>query len=136
MSNTGTKNLLLSRQAAGQLVDPNANSNNLTYRTFAEDKDLRIEVEIPGVDPAEVEVNCDASVLFVEAPTGTMSISIDAALNIDEIKANIKWGLLTLSIPRRSTRSVKINLLDGAEKAPAKPAPKTTKKIDTEDEEG
>jgi HSP20 family molecular chaperone IbpA len=114
MSNTTTKSLLLSRQGIGQAVE--GTSNALTYRTSTEDKSLLIEVEVPGVDPATIDVNFDSSILVVEAPTGTMSLAIDAALDIDDIKADIKWGLLTLRIPRRSARSVKINIFEGAAK--------------------
>jgi HSP20 family molecular chaperone IbpA len=114
MSNTTTKSLLLSRQGIGQAVE--GTSNALTYRTSTEDKSLVIEVEVPGVDPATIDVNFDSSILVVEAPSGTMSLAIDAALDIDDIKADIKWGLLTLRIPRRSSRSVKINIFEGAAK--------------------
>jgi HSP20 family molecular chaperone IbpA len=132
MSNTTTKNLLLSRQSIGQGVE--GTSNALTYRTCTEDKSLIIEVEVPGVDPAEIDVNFDSSILCVEAPSGTMSLAIDAGLDIDDIKADIKWGLLTLRIPRRSARSVKINVLESSYKAVEKSAPvkKTPVKEETE----
>jgi HSP20 family molecular chaperone IbpA len=121
MSNTTTKNLLLSRQGIGQATE--GTSNALTYRTNTEDKSLIIEVEVPGVDPAEIDVNFDSSILCIEAPSGTMSLAIDAGLDIDDIKAEIKWGLLTLRIPRRAARSVKINVLEQSYKAIDKSAP-------------
>jgi hypothetical protein len=52
-----------------------------------------------------------------------MSLAIDAGLDIDDIKADIKWGLLTLRIPRRAARSVKINVLEQSYKAVEKSAP-------------
>ena len=121
MSNTTTKSLLLSRQGIGQGVE--GTSNALTYRSATEEKSLIIEVEVPGVDPADIDVNFDSSILIVEAPTGSMSLAIDAALDIDDIQADIKWGLLTLRIPRRAARSVKINVLEQSYKAVEKSAP-------------
>jgi HSP20 family molecular chaperone IbpA len=121
MSNTTTKSLLLSRQNIGQAVE--GTSNALTYRTETEDKSLIIEVEVPGVDPADIDVNFDSSILCIVAPSGTMSLAIDAGLDIDDIKADIKWGLLTLRIPRRAARSVKINVLEQSYKAVEKTAP-------------
>jgi len=125
MASTNTKSLLLSRQGIGQPVE--GTSNALNYRTSTEDKSLIIQVEVPGVDPQDIDVNFDSSILCVEAPTGTMSLAIDAGLDIDDIKADIKWGLLTLRIPRRAARSVKINVLESAYKAVEKSAP--TKKV-------
>jgi HSP20 family molecular chaperone IbpA len=121
MSNTTTKSLLLSRQNIGQAVE--GTSNALTYRTETEDKSLIIEVEVPGIDPADIDVNFDSSILCIEAPSGTMSLAIDAGLDIDDIKADIKWGLLTLRIPRRAARSVKINVLEQSYKTVEKAAP-------------
>ena len=130
MSNTTTKSLLLSRQGIGQGVE--GTSNALTYRSATEEKSLIIEVEVPGVDPADIDVNFDSSILIVEAPTGSMSLAIDAALDIDDIQADIKWGLLTLRIPRRAARSVKINVLEQSYKAVEKSAP--AKKVPAKEE--
>lgn len=130
MSNTTTKSLLLSRQNIGQAAE--GTSNALTYRTETEDKSLIIEVEVPGIDPADIDVNFDSSILCIVAPSGTMSLAIDAGLDIDDIKADIKWGLLTLRIPRRAARSVKINVLEQNYKAVDKTAP--AKKVPAKEE--
>ena len=122
MASTATKNIMLSQSKIGQPSEygtPNA----LTFQATVEDDDMIVKIEVPGVDPTGVGVHCDASILYVECTRGSMSLPIDAALDTGDISADIQWGMLTLRIPRRAARAVKVNIHDSAStrKNPSKP---------------
>ena len=123
MASTSSKNLMLSRSNAGQPTE--FTPQQLSHGAALEEDSLVVKVEVPGVNPAEIGVHCDASVLYVECERGTMTLPIDAGLDTNEITADVKWGMLELRIPRRASRAVKINIHEGVEKAPAKSPAKT-----------
>jgi HSP20 family molecular chaperone IbpA len=89
-----------------------------------EDESSVITVEIPGVDPSTVEVSCESNILKITCPRGEATLSVAPGTDISEIKAEILWGLLTLTIPPAaapSVQTIKVNLLDAVKKAPVKP---------------
>lgn len=111
MASTSAKNILLSQAKVGQIQEEGAPAQ-LNYHMLLEDEEMVIKVEIPGVDPSKVLVHCDASILYVDCERGTMTLPIEASLDTNDIKADIHWGLLTLRVPRRAARAVKINILE------------------------
>lgn len=67
-----------------------------------------IEVEVPGVDPADIKVRIEGRSLFVETPKGNAYIPIGQRLDADNATANLKYGLLTIKIPKRDAKVVSI----------------------------
>jgi len=122
MSNTLTKNLILTHPKSGQIVESTVAV--LTHTTsLNEDGSVVIAVEIPGVDPSTVEVSCESNILKIVCPKGEATLSVAPGTEISEIKAEILWGLLTLVIPPAaapSVQTIKVNLLDTVKKAPVK----------------
>jgi len=73
---------------------------------------LVVEAEAAGVDPDKLDVTVDANVLTIrgekEQPDGTKnefqrSFNLPFELERERIKASVKNGLLTVSIPRLAT---------------------------------
>ena len=122
MSNTLTKNLILSHPKSGQTVDSPVTF--LTQTTsLNEDESAVVTVEIPGVDPSTVEISCESHILKITCPKGEATLSIAPGTEVSEIKAEILWGLLTLRIPPAAApavQTIKVNLLDTVKKAPVK----------------
>jgi hypothetical protein len=125
MSNVSAKNIILSQSKIG--IQNEGNLGVLTHRTTVEEDRIIINIEVPGVDPQEIAVHCDSTLLYVECPRGQTSISIDPGLDTGEINADVKWGLLTLQIPRRASRAVKVHIHDFIEKKAASAKVSTTK---------
>ena len=124
MSNTLTKNLILTHPKSGQIVE---NSTVLLTQNSShnEDGSVVVNVEIPGVDPSTVEVSCESNILKITCPKGEAILSVAPGTEVSEIKAEILWGLLTLTIPPAavpSVQTIKVNLLDAVKKAPVKPS--------------
>ena len=75
------------------------------------EKDMVVEAEVPGVDPDKMDVSVDANVLTLkgerELPGGgsaefQRSFSLPFELDEAGIKATVKNGILTVTIPRRA----------------------------------
>lgn len=98
-----------------------------------------VEVEIPGVDPEDIEVSIDAETLriravlevekeitedsyyLVERATGVLqrSIRLPSEVDADRVKASYENGLLTVTVPRAAPRNsgrVSIEIETGKEK--------------------
>ncbi|MBB5953915.1 HSP20 family protein [Saccharothrix tamanrassetensis] len=95
-----------------------------------------VEFDLPGVDPASIDLNVEQNVLTVKAersvtdgdrtefqvaerPRGTFSrqLFLGEALDTDHIQAGYQAGVLTLRIPvaeRAKPRKIEISAGDGA----------------------
>ena len=78
---------------------------------------LAVEAEVAGVDPDKMDVAVDANVLTIkgekEQPDGTKSefqrsFNLPFELENENIKATVKNGMLTVSIPRKAAEKRKI----------------------------
>jgi len=130
MANTSTKNILLSQPRIGQNETP---MSVLQHTVTQTDEATVIEVEVPGVDPATINVNCEAHTLTVECHRGKLSVPIDPTTDATKISADILWGMLTLTIPlppSPSAQSIKVNVV--GQSAPAK-KPATTHRFTEKD---
>lgn len=83
------------------------------------DTGLVLEAEIAGVDPAKLDISAEGNVLTIKGEktqlnervvTFQRSFTIPFALAESEIKATVKNGLLTLSIPRKVATKRKIEI--------------------------
>ncbi len=113
MSNTTVKNLILSQPKIGQTEGTSVPT--LKHSTTTVGDKTVVEIEIPGVDPASVDVNCDSSTLFVSCPKGEVTIPLHPTCDTTAISAEIMWGMLTLTIPMPVTppaHSIKVSVYD------------------------
>jgi HSP20 family molecular chaperone IbpA len=118
MSSTTTKNILLSQPKIG--TGGESSVIPLIHTVSENESNTVVKIEIPGVDPSTVEVQCENNVLSVNCPRGSFTMPVDAASDISKIKADIQWGLLTLSIPLPEappTRTIKVSVHDFVEKS-------------------
>jgi HSP20 family molecular chaperone IbpA len=123
MSNTLTKSLILNHPKSGQTTEEPVVFLTQTV-SLNEDESSVVTVEIPGVDPSTVEVSCESNIVKIVCPKGEATLNVVPGTDISEIKAEILWGLLTLTIPPAaapSVQTIKVNLLDTVKKTPAKP---------------
>lgn len=82
------------------------------------EKGLVIEAEVAGVDPSKLDVAADGNRLTIKgekalggegkATAFQRSFTLPFELSADRIKASVKNGLLTVSIPRRMSEKRKI----------------------------
>ena len=122
MSNTLTKNLILNHPKSGQTVESTVGV--LTHiATQRNDGSVVVTVEIPGVDPSTVDVSCESHIVKISCPRGEATLSVASGTEVSEVKAEILWGLLTLTIPPAAApavQTIKVSLLDAVKKAPVK----------------
>ena len=80
-------------------------------------------VEIPGVDPSTVSIECENYTLRISCERGTLSVPVTPTTNLGQIKADILWGMLTLTIPQPlppAPQAIKVSIHDAVKKAPTK----------------
>ena len=123
MSSTSTKNILLSQPRIGQ----NEISVVVLVHTIkTEDGETTVEIEVPGVDPSTIGVNCEGNTLTVTCAKGQLTVPIDPTVDTSKISADILWGMLTVTIPAPAVpapQSIKVNVV--GQNAPAKKATTT-----------
>jgi HSP20 family molecular chaperone IbpA len=126
MSSTTTKNILLSQPKIGSAPDNSATS--LVHTVYQNANDTLVQIEIPGVDPATVDVQCDSNNLTISCSKGKLTVPVDPTVDTSKIKADIQWGMLTLHIPAPEmpqARAIKVSIHDAAPKVEQRPATKT-----------
>jgi HSP20 family molecular chaperone IbpA len=125
MSNTNTRNLVLSQPKAGQ--SEGIQVTTLPHVSIQTETTTEVKVEVPGVDPSTIGVGFENNLLQVHCDRGELTLPIDPTVDVSKIKADILWGLLTLSIPlpeAPEARTIKVSIHDAA---PAKkPAARAT----------
>lgn len=121
MSNVSTKSLILSQPKVSQTETISAPTLPFTSVTF--DNYTETKVEIPGVDPSEVCVDFEAGALSVECARGVLVVPLDSTVDPSKIKADIQWGMLTLTVPLPdipASRSIKVSVHDVPKKTSTK----------------
>jgi len=121
MSQVANKSLLLSQpksvQAEGTQIVTLPHTSNLTETA------TEIKIEIPGVDPSTVDVQFEGNVLFIKCERGELTLPVNPTIDTTKIKADILWGMLTLTVPLPTppeSRNIKVSVHDAVKKAPAK----------------
>jgi HSP20 family molecular chaperone IbpA len=125
MSNTTTKNILLSQPRVGQgEVTPTV---ALTHTVVNGDKTVEVKAEVPGVDPSTIEVSFENLTVHIRCEKGELAIPLNPAVDISKIKADIVWGMLTLVIPLPeppASGKIKVNIHESAPvKGKTQPSP-------------
>lgn len=121
MSQVANKSLLLSQPKSGQTEGTPVPS--LPYVSTLTDTATEIKIEIPGVDPSTVDVNFEDNTLSVTCDRGELTLPVNPSIDTSGIKADILWGMLTLSIPLPTppeSRSIKVSVHDAVKKSPTK----------------
>jgi len=129
MSNTNTRNLILSQPKSGQTET--IQTVTLSHTTFQTSTTTEVKVEVPGVDPSTIDVGFENGFLFVHSDKGELIWPINPAIDASKIKADIKWGVLTLSIPlpeAPEARAIKVRIHDVIETPKAKTPTKVAEK--------
>ena len=125
MSNNNTRNLVLSQPKASQ--GETVQVLTLPHTTIQTETSTEVKVEVPGIDPSTIGVGFEHSLLHVTCDRGELTLPIDPSVDVSKIKADILWGLLTLSIPLPEVpeaRTIKVSVHDSAPaKKPAAKAP-------------
>ena len=133
MSNTNTKNLVLSQPKTGQVETIQVLT--LPHTTLQTETSTEVKVEVPGIDPSTIGVGFENNLLHIQCDRGELTLPIDPTVDVSKIKADILWGLLTLSIPLPEVpeaRTIKVSVHDSA--PTKKPAAKTSA-VATKEEE-
>ena len=119
MASTTTKNLLLSQIKS--VSEDVAGPVYLVHTTTHEENAAIHKIEIPGVDPSTVEVNCVDNLLSVHCSRGDLLLTVLPTVDVTKITADIKWGLLTLTVPvpeKPVAQNIRVNIHDNVEKKP------------------
>jgi HSP20 family molecular chaperone IbpA len=94
------------------LVDFYAQKSNFTYRYNTFEGNLRLSVELPGVDPKDVDVCASDSKIIVEVTKqGKKYIeaySLSSVYNVESAIAKMENGLLEIVVNPFSNKSLKI----------------------------
>ena len=136
MSNTTTRNLVLSQPKATQ--GDNIQVLTLTHVTIQAETSTEVKVEVPGIDPSTIGVGFENNLLHVHCDRGELTLPIDPTVDVSKIKADILWGMLTLSIPLPEipeARTIKVSVHDAAPVVTKKPAAKTHTTVLKEEDE-
>ena len=124
MASSISKSLLLSQPKSGKFEGTFIPS--LNHEIKENETSTEIKVEIPGLDPASVDVKFDNNILHVRCEKGELTLPVDPTVDTSKIKADILWGLLTLTVPLPeppAARSIKVSI---HETTPAKKVPEKT----------
>ena len=97
-----------------QVQTPVSRNTALNYRILSEDNAAVAEIEVPGVEPADVKVRIEGRSLSVETPRGNAYVTIGQRLSADDATASLKHGLLTIRIPKRDARVVEVKVSEEA----------------------
>lgn len=96
---------------------------NLTHTSTLTETATVIKVEIPGVDPSTVDVQFEGNTLFIKCERGELNLPVNPTIDTSKIKADILWGMLTLTVPLPAppeAHSIKVSVHDAVKKAPTK----------------
>lgn len=121
----------------------NTSSWNPAVDVYETDHELVLKAELPGIDPKDVDIRVEDGTLYlkgerkheseskegnyhrVERSYGsfTRTFGLPNSVNVDNIKADYKDGVLTLKMAKREEakpKTVKINVAESAQAAGAR----------------
>ena len=107
-------------QAWDAFFDPSASSytaktRGLSYEIKPGDDAVIAEVEVPGCSPTDVKVRCEGRAIHVETPRGNAYFTVGARIDMDNIEASIRHGLLSLRVPKREAKTVEVKVVESEE---------------------
>ena len=128
MSNTTTKNLLLSQQKVGNNAETPSVAILSHTKTIEPGKhegetSVVVKVEIPGVDPSTVTIGCENYTLTISCEHGELTVPLTPTVDPSNITADILWGMLTLVIPQPTPpapQAIRVSIHDNVKKSSSK----------------
>lgn len=122
--------------------EPNIQTWNPAVDIYETGQNLVLKAELPGVDPKDIEVRVEDGTLYlkgerklekeskdenyhrVERSYGsfTRSFTLPSSVNTDQVQANYKDGVLTLTLPKREEakpKTIKVQVSSEEPKAAA-----------------
>ena len=84
----------------------------LSYEIKPGEDAVVAEVEVPGCSPSDVKVTCEGRAIHIVTPRGNAYFTVGARIDMDNIEASIRHGLLTLRVPKREARRVEVKVTD------------------------
>lgn len=90
-----------------QYVNPRVQLNK---KVNIEDNFAVVEVEVPGVSPGDIKVKVEGRSISVETPKGNCFVTIGQRLDTEGTTATLKYGLLTIRIPKRGAKIVEVSV--------------------------
>ena len=130
MADTNTKNIILSQSKVGQGDDTRIPT--LSHTAIRTATSTEVKIEVPGVDPSTIVVGFENNQIQVQCQRGSLSFAVDSTIDTSKIKADVVWGMLTLSIPLPEvpvSRSIRVNIHDFVERKVAPPKATPTKAV-------
>jgi HSP20 family molecular chaperone IbpA len=112
MTSTSSQNNLLTRSRSVNQSPVEQSADTLNYTKEITGEKALYCIEVPGVDPSTLNVSFEETYLKVDCSKGSILLTVGPTFDMSKISADVKWGMLTLTLPRRATHSVKINVLD------------------------
>lgn len=91
-------------------------TRGLSYEIKPGDDAVVAEVEVPGCSPSDVKVTVEGRALHVQTPRGNAYFTVGARIDMDHVEASIRHGLLTLRVPKREAKTVKVVVTDNEER--------------------
>lgn len=82
--------------------------SQLNHRVDTQDSVFTAEVEVPGVEPGDINVKIEGRLLSVSTPRGNAYISVGQRVRSSDAEASLKNGILTVKIPTRGAEVLEI----------------------------
>lgn len=87
-------------------------TRGLSYEIDSDEEAVYAKVDVPGVDPKDINVRVEGRAIHVETPRGNAYFTIGARVDGDNATASVRHGLLTLTIPKRQAKTVSVTVED------------------------
>lgn len=77
-----------------------------------DDDNVVFVVEVPGIEAADIKVRVEGRTIYVDTPKGVAYTTVGQRISLDEAKASLKLGVLTVTIPKRDAKTVEITVTE------------------------
>ena len=99
----------------GRFPSTQRQTQGLSYEIRPQEDSVKVDVEVPGCDPKDVKITAEGRAIHVITPRGSCYFTVGARIDMDNIEASIRHGLLTLTVPKREAKRVEIKVVDNEE---------------------
>jgi len=82
----------------------------INYFMYTKDNTYFVEFKIPGITEKEIEVTATEEVLNIKIKDESFSFYIPSDGNSEQIEATLKYGILTVAIPKKDEIKRKIEI--------------------------
>lgn len=71
---------------------------------------LTYEIDVPGVAPEDISVKVEDQKILLSLPAGKFHIKLPTGIDPKGTTANLKYGVLTVNIPKDEANSVEVTV--------------------------